>query len=475
MNKKFGGNTLSYIIAFILFIIVCYKAITLSMTHDESASYFYLNHVNITTYLFDGSVWPNANNHWLNTLGFQLTSRIFGPQEWAIRLPNILAFIIYAYYSIRLLNDVKSSSFRILGLLIILANPYVLDFFSTARGYGLSLAFTTMALHYVNGFIKKEYLQHLIISLILLLLATLSLFSSLIYVPALMGGVLLYLLFTNSFKANSRSFIIPVFVIAAASIITLIITYKPLKALSGNEEFKWGASTLMECFESLALHSSYANKFIPNNHFIVGILSCFLLFSIIKSFPLFCSLKSIRSNSVLLLGITTFVFLLIGIVVARYTVGTYYPIERKTIMFIPFIGIITAYTLDNITVNYKNYLGWILSLMLTAHFILSFDKNQVREWWYDRDTKDFITQISQDAASNKVVLGCNWLFHPTLSFYAQTKFPNQIEIMGYNKEIDVKKDFDYYMCFSSDYDQLKEKYEILYSNPTGRMILKLKK
>lgn len=474
MTNEIRRDIGSYCIAFILFILVIYKAATLSMTHDESASFFYLNDKNIVPYLFNSNVWPNANNHWLNTLSFQLTSRVFGPQEWAIRLPNVLCFLLYAVYSIRLLSGIKINPIRFFGLLLMLANPYVLDFFSTARGYGMSLGMTTASLYYTTQFIKTEQIKELAKALILLLLATLSLFSSLIYFPAMMGPLGLYLLIKYKGNLLIEKVYRPLAVISLLTVITIGLTYIPLKALSGNEEFKWGAKTLMECFKSLVYNSAYSKPYSFNEYFLVGILFTFMLYCLSRLIKNIKSIESIQENRTQLLALSTFIFLLLGMVMARYTVGTYYPIERKTIMFIPFVGLISAYALSVNTTKVKNIGAWLLSLVLIIHFILAFDHDQVREWWYDRDTKDFIKQIAEDANGTPVTIGCHWLYHPTLLFYSKTKYGMATSIMDYNKNIDTDTKYNYYVCFDSDYEQLKETYELLHKNQTGRMILKLK-
>ena len=88
----------------LIFVLLFIKAKTMSMTHDESSSFFYLNDKNVFFDLFDKNAWPNANNHWLNTILFQISSRLFGPSELAIRLPHVLSFILYADFTIKLID-----------------------------------------------------------------------------------------------------------------------------------------------------------------------------------------------------------------------------------------------------------------------------------------------------------------------------------------------------------------------------------
>ena len=54
-----------------------------------------------------------------------------------------------------ILRRVARLSIRVLGLLLGLANPYVLDFFSLARGYGLALAAVAVSVVFTLGYVER--------------------------------------------------------------------------------------------------------------------------------------------------------------------------------------------------------------------------------------------------------------------------------------------------------------------------------
>ena len=114
------------------------RSFTLSITHDEGLTY--LHHVTasyweIITY---GNPWP-SNNHLLNSLLAKVGGAVFGLSEASMRWPALLGhglFLVSTYRICRLFLHGKK---RAIGFLFIALNPYVLDFFSCSRGYGLGL------------------------------------------------------------------------------------------------------------------------------------------------------------------------------------------------------------------------------------------------------------------------------------------------------------------------------------------------
>ncbi len=122
----------------LVWICVSIRADVLAFTSDEAISYR----------IFHGFVGAasRANNQLLNTVLMQWSQDLFGQSELALRLPNVLAFGLYAAGSLALLASLRRRPAILLGATLLLADPFLLDFFGLARGYGLSLAFAAVAL-----------------------------------------------------------------------------------------------------------------------------------------------------------------------------------------------------------------------------------------------------------------------------------------------------------------------------------------
>jgi hypothetical protein len=98
----------------------------------------------------------SANNHFLNTVLAKLFSAVGGTSELILRLPNLLGFVIYLLFSYLLVDRfIKNKLVAVCGFLWLSLNPYVLEFFSLCRGYGLSLACLMAALFFFFSFLDK--------------------------------------------------------------------------------------------------------------------------------------------------------------------------------------------------------------------------------------------------------------------------------------------------------------------------------
>lgn len=188
-------------LAFLIYVIV--RAVRVPITIDEAATY--LNYVSsdiLAIFRFD-----STNNHFLNTLLTKICWALGGPSEFALRLPNLMAYVVFLFFSFRILDRfAKDKIIAISGFFLLNLNPYVLDFFSLSRGYGLSLAFLMAALFFFFSFLDRtiegrpgQYRQ-LNLSLAAASLAVLSNFSLLnVYVSlvAFAFGFFIVLNFKN--------------------------------------------------------------------------------------------------------------------------------------------------------------------------------------------------------------------------------------------------------------------------------------
>jgi hypothetical protein len=126
------------------------RAVRVPLTYDEAASYLrYISADVWAVFRFD-----IATNHFLNTLLTKLSSLVFGTSELALRLPNLAGYAMYLYYSVRVLRLLRHRGIAVAAFLVLNLNPYILDYFSLSRGYGLSLGLMAAALFYVIAFLR---------------------------------------------------------------------------------------------------------------------------------------------------------------------------------------------------------------------------------------------------------------------------------------------------------------------------------
>jgi hypothetical protein len=173
-------KSLLLLISIILLIFMVKRTAEAAFTFDEAATYLnYISASPVAIFKFN-----SANNHLVNTLLAKLAWTLGGSSEFVLRLPNLLAFAVYLLFSFLILDRfVKNKIIAVCGYLLLSLNPYVLDFFSLCRGYGLSLAFLMASLFFFFSFLdnavknKPDRHRLLNLSLAAAALAVLSNFS----------------------------------------------------------------------------------------------------------------------------------------------------------------------------------------------------------------------------------------------------------------------------------------------------------
>jgi hypothetical protein len=134
-----------------MFVYVVIRAYSVGFTHDEALSFEMIHG--------DMSHFYSANNHWLNTGIMFVSSKVFGDSELSLRSSALIGFLFYGWFVYLILR--KEVWWKaILGFTLLVLNPYLLDFFSLARGYGLSLGLAMGGIYYLLKFDKEESFEN---------------------------------------------------------------------------------------------------------------------------------------------------------------------------------------------------------------------------------------------------------------------------------------------------------------------------
>lgn len=129
---------LSALMAIALFGVNLYRAAHQSITTDEAYTYaLYIG--SPITGLFTKY---EANHHVLHTFLCRLAVGLFGLSEFTLRMPSLAGGLLYLVAARRLCVSVFSKPWlAVLGMSVLTLNPFILDYLSVARGYGLALGF----------------------------------------------------------------------------------------------------------------------------------------------------------------------------------------------------------------------------------------------------------------------------------------------------------------------------------------------
>ena len=153
-SSRAADATATTVVAALSAVFISYevaRALRVSFTFDEAAT--------VLVYIKGGFLalfdFNQANNHFLNTLLAKVFSMVGGTHDLVLRLPNLLGYGAYLVFSWLLLKRFVRGTAAVLGFVLLNANPYVLDFFSLCRGYGLSLAFLMASLYSFTLFLPR--------------------------------------------------------------------------------------------------------------------------------------------------------------------------------------------------------------------------------------------------------------------------------------------------------------------------------
>jgi hypothetical protein len=123
-----------------------------ALTYDEAATYLKY----ISTPLPSVFDFVYATNHWLNTVLARLFVRLAGDRDWVLRLPSMIGGVLYVGFGWLLLRRLRNRVIALSGLLLLVTNPYLLEYFSLSRGYGLALGLLMGALFYMSRSLSAE-------------------------------------------------------------------------------------------------------------------------------------------------------------------------------------------------------------------------------------------------------------------------------------------------------------------------------
>jgi hypothetical protein len=129
------------------------RAARVPLTYDEAAAYLRYIDSTVPSVFYTGLLsifnFEVATNHFLNTALTKACYLAAGGSEFVLRVPNLLGYAMYLVFSGLILFRYTRGAVAFAGCLLLNLNPYLLDFFTLSRGYGLSLGFLMGALFFL--------------------------------------------------------------------------------------------------------------------------------------------------------------------------------------------------------------------------------------------------------------------------------------------------------------------------------------
>jgi hypothetical protein len=193
IQKNSNTQITTWILFLGLLVYAILRAWIVEPIHDEVATYF---HYIETGEIKGGRSLMDANNHLLNSWLGNLSYRWFGTHFFLFRLPAIACFCLYFWSSRKLTRNLNLGLWGELCFVALNTIPWIFDYFSYTRGYGLGIGFFMAGLLQLSLWLKEKHTGHLILLFLFFYLAILSnltyLITSLIVISYVIFITLLY-------------------------------------------------------------------------------------------------------------------------------------------------------------------------------------------------------------------------------------------------------------------------------------------
>ncbi|MEO1260419.1 MAG: hypothetical protein AAFZ15_16600 [Bacteroidota bacterium] len=446
------------------------RAHSLSMTHDESGSFYIWTQIDIFTCFVDPGCWKTANLHFLYVFLMKGMVELFGVSELTVRVPSLIGHLIYLFYSWKLIKLCTDRSwFILIGFIIINSNPFLLEFFALGRGYGLANTFMLVSIFYMGKFFKTENKLAAWGVFIGAFLSVFSNFTMLNYyacMVAVLGLVFFYLLLKKE-NIDWRAWKYLLGVGSVVTVLLFVLLYMPVRALSGAGEFEYGGTHFWDTFSSIVKASLYDIKYMGTHHVEVFGGLFILMLTVGVFWAVRFLYKKPNDPKAQFVFAASFLPILVALasVVQHHLLGVNYLRGRTALIFVPLASVALFLFLENI-LNRNNKWRWalpiIIGLFCTVHAFRSYQLSYAYEWKYDARTRDMVEYIvSIIPKGEKTKLGMNWLFQPTAYFYHKNTPYDFADKLYYEKQYRTDIYYDYYYIRPGDQHKINSRYKVL--------------
>lgn len=324
----------------VCFSIVVYRAYQIGITHDEAFSFFLID----SNYL--NALATTANTHILNSLSMKIFN-ILNLNHWFfLRIHSVLSFLIFAYFTYRILDFFETNLSKITFLFLMLCNPLTLEFFSLARGYGIALSFLMGTIYYSLSYIQHQSsnknLQKIFIFGSIAMLGNYTVLFPI-------AGIFIYLFFiqknkflTQIFSKKNIPYTLLFIIINIGAVANMLL----IKYITNDLQYGADHSFLLESLPSLFLHIAFIPY--PSSSIMVRtatiVLSFFTFFIIINTFII----SLLKKENLLGFASSVFILCFVFYSLTHILFSSPYPLSRTTLSLFPCMAINLIFWLERV-------------------------------------------------------------------------------------------------------------------------------
>lgn len=429
-------------LALIAFMYTAARVYSMSITFDEAWAFkSVLEPQELSMYKhFSGLFYKDANNHLLNTVSMRLTTWIFGYEEWSLRLPVFCAHLLFLFFTWRLARDLDSPMIGIAMFTVLNFNPFVLDFFSIARGYGLAMGLAAGSLWYFSRYFRTGCTRSLIRGL---WFSSLAVFANLSFLNLYCALLCMYLareiflywqlsgpqglwpFIRTRLKGDRSRVAVNLWVTFVINGVFIARLAHAGALIHGTDLGLW-AGTVQSLIESTLYGEHYA---IANVSLLVPVVQATLITLIVVSVACkMAGVSKLLGDDTLYLGL----LLLCGLSVFLQNVlfSVPYPLDRTALLFFPlyvlalFTGIGTLATRGPGVVKVMS--AFFLAAVTTAagaHAAGTMNLESTYLWRYDEESEVIMRNIARDVSKLTgegpfvINIDREWRFQASFNYY----------------------------------------------------------
>ncbi len=437
-----------------------FRAMRLAITHDEALSYLIFAYRPLAELLKPEIIGMSANNHLLNTLLAHFSVEQLGATELAMRIPALCGAACYFLACVLIAHGLFRGFAAVCACVLLLANPYVLDFMPLARGYSLALGLSMLGFWLLLRRINytknsgKGVRSGLWFSFMSAVLFGLAPFANLAYLNLFLAACccLLGIEFAHSIRtvpenAPDRSRLISrhllrttaLFVPSAAAL--LLVYWRPVALLQQNKQFFFGGKQgfVRDTMTSLFHNWLYAPWFDSVNLVPVA-WGALLLLSLAGPASLLLAARRGKLkayfNTMLPWSWLLFALPVLESLTQHLLLGTRFLLDRTALYFLPvtllllLCGLQTLSETETLTNSpgirrRGNVVLAACAVLALCHTLLVSTPGATREWRYNACATTQLEQVADIAfkalRSGKlkapVQVGTDYLLEPSTIFF----------------------------------------------------------
>jgi hypothetical protein len=394
-------QTTVFVLGLLLTTYLVLRAIYTPMLHDEIATFFYF--IQPKDFLPPTAHW-DANNHVLNSFLGNLSFQLFGDAPWALRLPNVILYPVYLFFSWKIASQIDAKTIRWTLFLSLVSTSYLFEYFALCRGYGMSLGFMLWAFFlFIQN--QSNLTNKLLIIFISFLAVTANL--TLIYVYLMLVVLTLFQLLRDKSKSRAFRWGNASIIGLSSAILAIPLVYFSFELKARGALYYGGNSFIDFTIKPITklVFGLDSTLFVLSLMFVTSIIIAVSLWRLVKNFDNTLITKNLFT--ILLVGSVA------AILMSHYLLGVNFPEDRTAMYLIPLFFLSIGFTLEQTKLKFSKLLALPL-LIIPIKFISNIDVKNVLFAIEERHIQEYFDYIEEQAKDEQ--------FKPSVGGYATQSF-----------------------------------------------------